>query len=641
MLRMFARFNCRRGHLLVIISLCGLGFALRLHRLDFHALWWDEGITLYFAPLDPVAMARAAALSEDVNPPAYRMALGVWMQVAGPSPFSIRYASLICGVLVVPLAWAVGKRTVGPGAAVIGAALTATGPALTYYSQEAKGYAFVALAVWLAHYLWLRLVSGQQRRYSRRWLWLTAYGAATTAALAAHYIASFNAAADGLWALASVRRHRERARLLILWALALVIALSVVLSYARLILRETAVGLEHTSESYVARSLFAYVSEMAGGLSGGPTAPQMGILTAAGLSALGLAAVLSSRRAHRQQSLVLAWLLVPLALGFVLQRVYAFFFARFLTYTAPALYLLAGAGLIRLHRRAPAVGALVALALLGLNVTSLNSVYTRPDDPGEDYRPLAAYMKPLIRPGDVVLHSFTWQAGYLASYLPGNRLDFELGYYTPDSVGQRLSSLVLGHTRIWQLEYERHLDDPANLAAAWLKSHLLRADLRTFGKTELALYIRPDATSPPLSAQRPEQRLSSLFGPAIVLDYTPLIATVRPGDVLGVSLTWRALATSGRRYGAFVHVRSLDGQLALQSDADPAGGERPTDLWQPGEVIADPRALLIGADLPPGSYEVFAGLYDRDTGARQPAQDAAGRPLGDSVLLGSIQVKAP
>lgn len=635
-LRTLARFDRSHIRLLLLVVLCGLGFALRLYRLDFHALWWDEGITVYFAPLTPPAMAQAAVLFEDLNPPAYRMTVGLWMRLVGPTPFSVRYVSLICGLLLVPLVWTVGRRTVGPGAAVIGAALTATGPALIYYSQEAKGYTFVALAVWLAHACWLSLSrSGNLTRHRERLrLQAIIYAVATTAALAAHYIAIFNAAAEGLWAFMSAWLRRDRGRLLVIWTLSLVLALTVVLAYAGPILRETATGLAHASESYFTRSVLTYTGRVAEELASSPVLPPAGTLAAIGLALLGLGGAFSSEGRARDRGIVCIWLLVPLALGYLFQWMYPFFFPRFLLYIAPALYLLAGAGLVALGRRMPVAGVLTTLALIGLHLASLNPIYTRPDNPDEDYRPLAAHLSPLIRPGDIMLYSYVWQAGYLQSYLPGNGLVFD--YYTPASIDRELSSIGRDHARIWQLEYERRLDDPANLVTRWLKAHLLPVQLHTFGKSELALYIRPDATSPPLSRERPVERAT--FGPAIALDYTPITVTVRPGDVLGIPLTWRALALTGMRYAVFVHVRNAAGYPLIQNDGDPANGNRPTDAWRPGEVIADPRALLVSMDVPPGRYPVFVGLYDRNSGMRVPVQDAAGWPLGDSLLVGTVEV---
>jgi len=640
-LRALARLDRSYVYLPLLVVLCGLGFALRLRELDLHALWWDEGITVYFAPLDPASMARAAGVLEDLNPPAYRLAVGLWMRLVGPMPFSVRYVSLICGLLIVPLVWAVGRRTVGPGAAALGATLAATGPALIYYSQEAKGYTFVALAVWLAHAFWLNLSRSGNLTRPREWLrrQAIAYAAAVTAAFAAHYIATFNAAADSLWALLSAWLRRDRGRLLVVWTLSLMLALSVVLAYAGAILREIATGLEHTPGGYFARSLPAYIGMVAKELASSPVESPAGTLAAIGRALMGLGGALSSEGHARGRGLVVVWLLVPLALGYFFQWVYPFFFSRFLLYIVPALYLLAGTGLIALGRRMRAAGALMALILIVLNLASLNPIYTRPDNPDEDYRPLIAYLAPLARPGGVVLYTYVWQVGYLQSYLPGNDLVFEPTYYTPytpDSVNQRLSLIVRDHARIWLLRYGERLDDPTDLVTSWLKAHLLPVQLHTFGKNELALYIRLDATSPPLSGEGPVERAT--FGPAIALDYTPISVTVRPGDVVGVPPTWRALASPGMRYAVFVHVRDADGYPLIQNDGDPVNGDYPTDLWRPGDVIADPRTLLVRADMPPGRYPVFVGLYDRDTGKRVPVQDAAGRPLGDSLLVGTVEV---
>ncbi len=51
-------------------------------------------------------------------------------------------------------------------------------------------------------------------------------------------------------------------------------------------------------------------------------------------------------------------------------------------------------------------------------------------------------------------------------------------------------------------------------------------------------------------------------------------------------------------------------------DLPPVNGTFPTTEWQAGDLVRDPHALALPADLPAGSYRLVAGLYDPASGAR-------------------------
>ena len=55
--------------------------------------------------------------------------------------------------------------------------------------------------------------------------------------------------------------------------------------------------------------------------------------------------------------------------------------------------------------------------------------------------------------------------------------------------------------------------------------------------------------------------------------------------------------------------------------------------WPPSERIVDNHGLLLPADLPPGEYELWLGLYDAfDPAVRLPVAGA------DSITLGVVVV---
>jgi hypothetical protein len=106
----------------------------------------------------------------------------------------------------------------------------------------------------------------------------------------------------------------------------------------------------------------------------------------------------------------------------------------------------------------------------------------------------------------------------------------------------------------------------------------------------------------------------------------------KPGAVLNVRLVWATDQRPETDYSVFVHLLDSRGTLVAQHDGMPDGGRYPTSLWAPGEAVADERPLILPGDLAPGTYTLYAGLYDPRTGIRLPA------PSGDKVALGVVEI---
>ncbi len=111
---------------------------------------------------------------------------------------------------------------------------------------------------------------------------------------------------------------------------------------------------------------------------------------------------------------------------------------------------------------------------------------------------------------------------------------------------------------------------------------------------------------------------------------------VEAGQTVPVILVWQAGGPTDRRYKVFVHLRDETNRILAQHDTEPAGGAAPTSGWQAGEVVVDEHPLTFPADMPPGTYDLFVGLYEEATGMRLPL--ASG---GNEVKLGTVSVTAP
>lgn len=104
----------------------------------------------------------------------------------------------------------------------------------------------------------------------------------------------------------------------------------------------------------------------------------------------------------------------------------------------------------------------------------------------------------------------------------------------------------------------------------------------------------------------------------------------RPGQELTLLTSWETVAeTRFVSLAMFVHL--LDGSGAIVAQDDGLG--YPPHTWQRGDRFVQLARLPLPADLPPGDYILQFGLYDRGSGARWPALDAAGQPVGDRLLL--------
>jgi hypothetical protein len=139
---------------------------------------------------------------------------------------------------------------------------------------------------------------------------------------------------------------------------------------------------------------------------------------------------------------------------------------------------------------------------------------------------------------------------------------------------------------------------------------------------------RPMQTTPP----QVENAVDALFGGGIHLIGYDL--QYNESD-LGLTLHWQALSTMSTRYKLFAHLVS-DGtgsEILTQTDVYP---HLPTTAWIPGEVLSDHLVLELPADLPPGAYTLWLGLYDEASGLRLPVFDAAGEAIGDSLVLAQI-----
>jgi hypothetical protein len=105
------------------------------------------------------------------------------------------------------------------------------------------------------------------------------------------------------------------------------------------------------------------------------------------------------------------------------------------------------------------------------------------------------------------------------------------------------------------------------------------------------------------------------------------------GNQLRLDLSWFARQSTPVSYKVFVHVIDDSGKLWTQDDSRPLHYASNTNRWLPGQAILDVHELTLPSGMPPGNYQVRAGLYNEQDGQRLPVTDGQGNALGDQVLL--------
>jgi uncharacterized membrane protein len=201
----------------IVAGLTLLGVALRFATLGVQSYHHDEIVTASRVLRVGFGHAMEAVGFSESTPPLYYAVAWVWTQVTGTGPYGLRSLSALCGVLLIPVAYLLGRELRGRRTGLVAAALVAVNPMLLWYSQEARAYAMLALFCALSLLYCLRaLRDGRSRDF-------TLWGVFSALALATHYFAVFPLAAE----IVLLLRRRGRASLRGLWIVGLVAALLV------------------------------------------------------------------------------------------------------------------------------------------------------------------------------------------------------------------------------------------------------------------------------------------------------------------------------------------------------------------------------------------------------------------------------
>ena len=642
---------------------CGLtlvAFGLRVFRLGFQSLWFDEGWSWYVSTRSWAGMADILR-TVDSHPPLYYALLKAWMALAGQSDFSLRFLSVMAGTAAIPAVYLVGRRLLGRRSMALAATLClAFSPPHIVYSQEVRMYALAVLLTALSVYWALRWLAGP------RPIVLAVYCLFTAAALYTNYFTAlvviFENVMVALWVAADWRPGPSGLtgwRRLAWW-----LAAQIVLGLSLLALAPLLQGV--LGRNFVWRPLLNVPTMVADAwktlTTGGSLPVWRGGLSgpaAIGLIGLGGLVVAVQGDGWRRAVSLALYLVIPVAVLVRLGEWRPIYTGRYLLPAVIPVALLAGAGVVGAGRLivAAAVGlkraswtaltggalAAAGLGALGFGLpfaTALRAYYYDPIYAKEDFRAVAAHIQSQEEPGQAIvllnsgypfLHYYTGRLNYVI-------LPTDLDYIHDEAaVADALNQAVTGPTRVYLVGWQWDIADPQNLVESQLREHGLEVGERSWQEPggpsspiRVAAYDLQSSGFAPL----PRLPLDVSFGDgAIHLVGYHVQGSASPGQRLSLELWWQLTAVPAQRWQVFTHL--LTGPdlntVVTQSDHVPLNDHFPFYTWKLGTPVQDLYTLEVPANAPAG-LQLAVGLYDPATGQRLPvAQD--GRPVGDRLFL--------
>jgi 4-amino-4-deoxy-L-arabinose transferase-like glycosyltransferase len=674
----------RRNHLVALLAISLSAFALRVFRLEYQGLWYDEAFSVHLAHFDlAIITARTAA---DIQPPLYYYLLHFWIALGGdPSAssgeFALRFLSLIFGVLTVPLLYVTARRLFNRAAALIAALLATISPLYIWYSQEARMYTLIAFLLLLSSYALLRTLA-DPRRETRAWIVFTC---ANIAAVYTHYFAFAVIAFQFLYALGMMFKVQGSKFNLEPRTLNSALSFAAILaaflpwtpfvsarfgqdaSYWRGALKLDE-ALRHILINFsVGESVLENIAQ--------PVALGWLIVLIAGLLALASQKLKGKRKKfnhpitqspnHPIVFLVL-YLIIPLVLLLFLFSRNPKFNARYLMIASPAFFLLLAAGLAsvssfkfqvagfthhasRLTHYASRITFFV-LPFAFLLFTSAYAVYNIYFDPAftkASFREVARYIEKNIAPDEGIIltsgHLFPAFNYYYRGAAPTIRLPDEptlnaervLGY----DAARVLNETLAGKRGAWVVLWQDEVVDPNGFVPMLLSSRGTEEKLAPTNFYQVRLRhwtLDPNARFATTSEPR-NSRVANFKDQVQLLGYDSPAPS--PADIgASFNLYWHALDTFHDDYYVALRVVDAAGNAWGKQDRRPAGYNYPTTRWKKDENLFGAYTVPLLAGAPAGDYFVEITFYTKSNESGLDVLAASGAPIGKFVRVGPIPV---
>ncbi len=377
--------------------------ALRLFHLGTQSLWCDEAGGLRFARYPIGDLLHEMRVHHEVHPPLYYTFLHYWTNLGGQSERWIRLPSVIGGTLTVGLVFWLAEEC---GADFQSSIAASTGLACSAFaisqSQEVKDYIFAICAGVIGTALFARLVRKPGTRLA------ILYGTISVIGFFLHYLVALIWPAQLLSAL-TCRRPRDASKTTSefwrAWGIAAAIVFGGLALWAAVFLYQATAQDFSLFRATQWADLYRVPLTLLCGATWSIPANIMHwpvIIIVLGAALLAIHAGYRSLEPLYGRLLLLT-VFLPGVILFSMSKITSshVFWAKYVSFSAPALFLLIGCGLV--HMRSRPLAVLVAAILLGTNTVATYNRYWNALYQNQDWRSTGYYLQAHARANDLVL----------------------------------------------------------------------------------------------------------------------------------------------------------------------------------------------------------------------------------------------
>jgi mannosyltransferase len=646
----------------VLVLILLIGFGLRIHALERQSMWTDEGLSLYRSglPLQEVVANRIVIdglETRDTNPPLYFILLQLWRGVSGNSITAMRLIGAATGFLAVPLVYLLAGLVYDRKVALVAALLMAISPLHVWHSQVMRNYGLLVTLNLFSVYGVMRFALAGARK--PQWRWLLLWAVASLLGIYTHYFSLF-VFAYGLLVLAVVVWQRWGLRQLLgrprFWIGAVIILLLSIPAFMIALDRFQA-GPQIDFYRFPLSDVLSHVlSAFSVGVIQVLVHPWWRVLPALILFILGIWLGLRRRRAGTL--LLLGYQIVPLGLLFLVSVVNPLYNgSRHLLIGLPPFLVLVANGMADasplwggqspawLRRATRALRVLLGVILILIQLSWLHAQFTDPALLRDDIRGAAAYLNEVAEEQDlIVLHDTI--IGFVCDYYYGGAAPWRAipryGELDVAAAEDALAEAGKQAARVWFLtEPTPRTGFPRKALSDWAENNWPRFLEKRFPHLLLPVGLEgyaPDPTLPTL----PEEvtPIGVQFGETLRLEGLEMPQAVGPRAPWLFTWYWSVLANAEIPYELSIRWLDEDGRLWSQTD-DLLWSAYPPSRWPEGEIVRFDHAVNTPPGLPPGNYQLWLRLLDKDSRELLTEDGRNEVYLGDMTVTAASQELAP
>ena len=208
-----------------------------------------------------------------------------------------------------------------------------------------------------------------------------------------------------------------------------------------------------------------------------------------------------------------------------------------------------------------------------------------------------------------------------------------------ETIARRLQDLAQGCDELWYLCFDAVAPQRTQRLTRLLAIEAILLEEIPFAYGTLQRYALP--TDPAFGESLPQIDLEADFGGRLRLRSGGFHRTdVEHGQAVGVTLTWAAQEVGDADLSIYLHLVDAQGRRWAQTDELLRNQARATtSAWLAESEQLSHHTIDLPAGLPPGPYEVLAGLYALAEQHSLVPMTADGRSHAGGVPLGAITVR--